>query len=87
MDKTIDLIVRNNATLFGTNPVVEKINVGFTNTLYRVNDSYIAKVCTDLSNEEEFKREIDFYNSNKTNTLIHKLLLFRYNERRCSLFL
>ena len=73
MDKTIDLIVRNNGMLFGTNPVVEKINVGFTNTLYKVNDSYIVKVCTDLSNEEEFVREIDFYNSNKANTLIPKL--------------
>lgn len=73
MDKTIDLIVRNNGMLFGTNPVVEKINVGFTNTLYKVNDSYIVKVCTDLSNEEEFAREIDFYNSNKANTLIPKL--------------
>lgn len=73
MEKIIDLIVRNNGMLFGTNPVVEKINVGFTNTLYKVNNSYIVKVCTDLSNEEEFAREIDFYNSNKANTLIPKL--------------
>ena len=73
MDKTIDLIVKSNESLFGTDPIIEKINVGFTNTLYRVNDLYIVKVCTDLSNEEEFKREIDFYNSNKENTLIPKL--------------
>ena len=73
MEKIVDLIVRNKEALFGTNPVVDKINIGFTNTLYRVNDSYIVKVCTDLSNEEKFKREIDFYKSNKTNTLIPKL--------------
>lgn len=73
MDKLIDSIVNQNQTLFGTNPNVEKINIGFTNTLYKVNDSYIVKVCTDPSNEEGFKNEIDFYNSNKENTLIPRL--------------
>ncbi len=73
LDKIIDLIVRTNTSVFGTNPRCEKINVGFTNTLYKVNDSYIVKVCTDLDNEEEFKKEITFYNSNKGNTLIPKL--------------
>ena len=52
MDKIIDLIIKNNELLFGTNPRVEKINVGFTNTLYSVNDSYIVKVWTDVDNEE-----------------------------------
>ena len=73
MDKLIELIVKNNQSLFGMNPIVEKINVGFTNTLYKINDSYIVKVCTDIDNEEEFKNEINFYNSNKDNTLIPKL--------------
>lgn len=73
MEKIIDLIVKINESLFGTNPIIEKINVGFTNTLYRINDSYIVKVCTDINNEENFKKEIDFYNSNKENTLIPKL--------------
>lgn len=73
MEKIIDLIVKTNKSLFGTNPIIEKINVGFTNTLYRINDSYIVKVCTDINNEEDFKKEIDFYNSNKENTLIPKL--------------
>lgn len=73
MDKIIDLIVRNNELLFGTNPSIEKINVGFTNTLYKINDSYIVKICTDIDNEEAFKKEISFYSSNKDNTLIPKL--------------
>lgn len=73
MDKIIDLIVRNNELLFGTNPSIEKINVGFTNTLYKINDSYIVKICTDIDNEEAFKKEIAFYSSNKDNTLIPKL--------------
>lgn len=73
MDNIIDLIVRNNELLFGTNPSIEKINVGFTNTLYKINDSYIVKICTDIDNEEAFKKEIAFYSSNKDNTLIPKL--------------
>ena len=73
MDTIIDLIVKNNSSLFGKEPTIEKINVGFTNTLYRINDSYIVKVCTDINNEEDFKKEIDFYNSNKENSLIPKL--------------
>lgn len=73
MDKIIDTIISSNKNLFGKNPLVEKINVGFTNTIYCVNDSYIVKVCTNLSNEDNFKREIDFYNLNNLNTFIPKL--------------
>ena len=73
MDKTIDLIVKQNTSLFGLNPIVKRINIGFTNTIYEINNSYIVKVCTDNNNEENFKKEIDFYNSNKNNSLIPKL--------------
>lgn len=82
MDKIIDLIVTNNVLLFGTNPNVEKINVGFTNTLYKVNDSYIVKVCTNIDNEGKFKKEISFYNSNKDNTLIPKLY-YSSTDKKC----
>jgi aminoglycoside phosphotransferase (APT) family kinase protein len=77
MDNIIELIIKNNISLFGSNPTIEKINVGFTNTLYKVNDSYIVKVCTNKDNENDFKREINFYNSNKNNSLIPKL--YSYN--------
>lgn len=73
MNNIIDIIVRKNTSLFGKNPIIEKINIGFTNTIYKINDLYIVKVCTDLNNEKEFKKEIDFYNCNKENTLIPKL--------------
>ena len=51
----IESIIKNNISLFGSNPTIEKINVGFTNTLYKVNDSYIVKVCTNKDNENDFK--------------------------------
>lgn len=56
MDKIIDLIVKGNDLSFWSNPSIEQINVGFTNTLYRINDSYIVKECTDTNNEEKFKK-------------------------------
>lgn len=71
--EVIDLIIRKNSELFGSNPNVEKINVGFTNTIYCVNDAFIVKLCTNLGNEENFKKEIEFYNSNRENPLIPKL--------------
>ena len=73
VDKIIDLIVKNNELLFGPNPTIERIKVGFTNTLYIINSSYIVKLCTNVNNEENFQKEIFFYNSNKDNNLIPKL--------------
>ena len=40
MDTIIDLIVKNNSSLFGKEPTIEKINIGFTNTLYKINDLF-----------------------------------------------
>ena len=74
MDEIINKIVEHNKELFGDNPNVEKINVGFTNEIYKVNDSFIVKICNDIDNEDKFKKEIDFYKANATNTLIPKLL-------------
>ena len=73
MQEIINKIIEQNSSLFGPISKINKINVGFTNTLYDINDSYIIKICTDLNNEEQFKKEINFYNSNKDNYLIPKL--------------
>ena len=60
MHEIINKIVQQNQSLFGTNPKIDKINIGFTNTIYNINDLYIVKICTDEDNEKEFKKEIDF---------------------------
>lgn len=73
MEKIINTILKQNTTLFGINPKVEKINVGFTNTIYNIDDSFIIKICTNSNNENEFQKEIDFYTTNIENTLIPKL--------------
>ena len=48
MDEIIKKIIKENQILFGNNPVVNKINVGFTNTLYNINNAYILKICTNI---------------------------------------
>ncbi len=73
MQETINTILKQNTKLFGINPKVEKINVGFTNTIYKVNDSFIVKICTNNSNETNFSKEIAFYQANQANSLIPKL--------------
>lgn len=73
MQEIINRIVVQNKSLFGDNPDIDKINVGFTNTIYSVNDKYIIKICSKTDNEENFKKEINFYNANKGNKLIPKL--------------
>ena len=81
MQEIINKIIENNKSIFGDNPIVNKINVGFTNTIYNVNDSYIIKICTNYDNESEFQKEIDFYNSNKDNELIPKMYYSNTDKR------
>ena len=38
-NKIIDIIIKQNQNLFGNNPKIEKINVGFTNTIYNISCS------------------------------------------------
>lgn len=37
--------------------VFRKINVGFTNTVYAIDETYILKVCSDSNNEKPFALE------------------------------
>jgi len=40
----------------------QKIEIGFTNKVYTINEKYILKVCEDVTNEEKFEIEVFFYN-------------------------
>lgn len=75
MEKIIKEIIKHNESLLGSAPQINKINIGFTNTLYNVDDKFIIKVCTNETNEEKFKKEINFYNTSKDNPLIPKLYI------------
>ena len=69
----IKTIIEKNKSLFGQYKSINRINIGFTNTLFNVDDKYIVKICTDINNEAKFRKEIDFYNANKDNALIPKM--------------
>ena len=71
--EVIDSIIKQNKEIFGENVKLKKVNVGFTNTIYIVNDMYIVKICTNYDNEKSFEKEINFYKSNVNNDLIPKL--------------
>lgn len=81
MEKIINTIIENNYELFGKNPKTEKINIGFTNTIYIVNNSYVVKICTNKDNEVKFLKEIEFYKKNKDNDLIPKLYYYNIDKK------
>lgn len=85
MKETLNLIIKKHSDLFGINPIIEKINIGFTNTIYSINN-YILKICTNTNNEENFKREIDFYNLNKNSEYIPKLYYYNINKNEINYF-
>ena len=73
IEKVIENIIEKNKELFGKNAKYEKINVGFTNTIYIVNNMFVVKICTNTDNEKNFEKEIKFYKANSNNDLIPKL--------------
>ena len=83
----VRIIIEQNKELFGDNPTINKINVGFTNTIYNVNDKYIIKICSDIKNESSFQKEIDFYNVNRDNDLIPKLYYSDNSKKNYSILL
>lgn len=76
MDTYINEIINNNKDLFKNIKDVSKINIGFTNLIYSIGNEYIIKICNNKDNEDNFKKEIDFYNNNKSNPYIPKLYSF-----------
>ncbi len=69
-DDVVQQIVENNENLKGKS--FQHLTSGFTNTIYS-SDHCIIRICTDLKNEERFKKEINFYKENKDNNGIVKL--------------
>ena len=81
MEKIINQIIKSNSSLFGNNPSINRINIGFTNTLYNINDLYIVKICTGLNNEEKFKKEISEYKGNSLDLITNaKIYSYLYNK-------
>ena len=73
MQNIINTILSRHSDLFGSDASAQRINIGFTNTIYSVNKAYIVKICTNPSKEAGFVKEINFYNSQKADSLFPKM--------------
>lgn len=73
MNKYIKKIIEANKELFAGKNNIQKINVGFTNLLYLIDNKYIVKVCNKKDNEDNFNNEIKFYINNSKNIYIPQL--------------
>jgi len=76
MQEILNQIIKKEIEQFDSIKSVKKINVGFTNTIYLLNDKYYLKICSNFDNEKKFKNEISFYLENKDNDYIPKLLRY-----------
>ncbi len=54
----------------------DKIEIGFTNKVYSINNTYILKVCEDVENEEKFLREEYFYSEFNGKLPVPKIVVF-----------
>jgi len=72
----MEAVVKKYRDLWGENPEVRKIDIGFTNTIFCVNEKYILKICHDSNNESEFCIEIDFYLNNKDKPYAPKMYAY-----------
>ena len=73
MINVVNLILNKHIDLFGESPDIERINVGFTNVIYIINNKYILKICSNSTNENNFLNEINFYKNNNIQDYIPKL--------------
>jgi len=79
MKNIIEKIINKHRDLFENAQKYKRINIGFTNTIYSI-DNYILKICANISNEDEFAQEINFYRNNNTE-FMPKLYGFSVDKR------
>ncbi len=65
----VERLIENQPLLKGQN--YKKLNAGFSNTCYQVGN-YIVRICTNVENEVNFEKEMEFYSKNKENPYIPK---------------
>ncbi len=61
--------------------LVKKIEIGFTNKVYSINDKFILKVCEDPENEENFEKEVFFYNFFQNKIPVPKIILYDNSKK------
>lgn len=59
----------------------EKINIGFTNDIYCINNDFILKFCKDYKNEINFKKEVFLYDIFKEKIPIPKIIYYDNSKK------
>lgn len=72
-------VIEANKDIFNGENEVEEINAGFNNTVFKVDDKYIIKVC-GRDDDNQFKVEADFYHENDSNVEVPKL--YKYDDSK-----
>ncbi len=62
---------------------IQKIEIGFTNAVFSINNKYILKVCKDIKNENRFEKEVFFYELFKDKIPIPKLIIYDETKKLC----
>jgi len=77
--KTIKRIFSQNN--LGKVESIVKIEIGFTNKVYSINDQFILKVCEDLENEKFFKKEVFLYAFFRNKIPVPKILIYDNSKK------
>lgn len=60
---------------------IQKIEIGFTNKVYVVNNKFILKVCEDKDNEKNFEKEVFFYNCFRDKIAVPKIKVYDHSKK------
>jgi Phosphotransferase enzyme family. len=63
---------------------ISKINIGFTNETYNIDNKYIVKLCVHDFNENRFKNEVNFIEKNQGKKYVLTLLNFNIKKHSFS---
>lgn len=81
MEEYLNKIINDNDIL-NNNMKCMKVNSGFTNTVYILDNKYIIKICSDKNNKDRFTQEIKFYLSNNDNKYIPRLYNYYISDNK-----
>ncbi len=65
---------------------IKKIEIGFTNEVYSINNKFILKVREDVANEDKFEREAFFYNFFKDKIQVPKVISYDNSKKTYNKF-
>lgn len=77
-DKNIKQIFQKNNIIINS---IEKINIGFTNEIYSINNKYILRVCKKKSNEKNFIKEVFLLTLFKDKIPVPKIIYYDTSKK------